>query len=485
MDVVTNDTRDDGLPQWYGIDDGVEVSTQTEQKEAEKDDINKQLEDMRKLVDLMLAGQALILNDKLVDLRTSDTNTNEGGTYGLIASPEAQTCEKLERVPVATVSAQEFVADTAGRQHIAEIPEAQTCEKLVPVPTVSAQEFVADTAGRQDIAEILEAQTCEELVTVPSVSAQEFVEDTAGRQDITEIPEAQTCEKLVLVPTVSAQEFVADTASRQDITEIPEAQTCEKLVLVPTVSAQEFVEDLAGRQDITEIPEAQTCEELVPVPTVTAQEFVADTAGRQDITEIPEAQTCEELVPVPTVSARELVADTAGRQELIDPPAGQIFKRGATGWTADNALELVLDEFIDKYKQEHRRPSTSEMLSVREAAAKRWQSIDDDKVDERYQNMLGEKSKTAQAWYEIVDLLYKDTLAAVAGCGTCCTAGSAGHGKKCLNIAKKLMKLDLAHGEDCKMVGKLLVKTEGLFPWSCELRQAMTSIENKLLDEAG
>ena len=95
--------------------------------------------------------------------------------------------------------------------------------------------------------------------------------------------------------------------------------------------------------------------------------------------------------------------------------------------------------------------------------------------------MLSGKSKAAQSWYEIADLLCKDTLAAVAGCGACCTAGSAGHGKKCTNVAKQLIKLDPAHGTDCNMIGKLLASTEGLFPWSAELQRAMTTMEDKLL----
>jgi len=157
-------------------------------------------------------------------------------------------------------------------------------------------------------------------------------------------------------------------------------------------------------------------------------------------------------------------------------------KRKEAGRVDEEAAERILDELMDKYTQDMRRPPMQWTCNVREAAARRWQSLDDDKTDEVYQKMLREKSQAGRSWYEIKDLLYKDALAAVAGYGVCSTAGSVKHGKKCTTVARKLAKLEPSHCADGRMIDKLMAEADGLFPWNAELRKAMTNMEDKLLE---
>ena len=56
--------------------------------------------------------------------------------------------------------------------------------------------------------------------------------------------------------------------------------------------------------------------------------------------------------------------------------------------------------------------------------------IDDTNQDEKHQEMLRKKTQTSKMWYQICELIQKNSLAAVAGWGARKAAGTAGHDKK-------------------------------------------------------
>ena len=94
--------------------------------------------------------------------------------------------------------------------------------------------------------------------------------------------------------------------------------------------------------------------------------------------------------------------------------------------------------------------------------------------------MLREKTQTSRMWYEISDLMKKNSLAAVAELGASKAAGTARH-NKCTSIATKLVKLDPVFGADAKAIAKLTIETSGLFPWNEFLYKAMATMEERLL----
>ena len=143
--------------------------------------------------------------------------------------------------------------------------------------------------------------------------------------------------------------------------------------------------------------------------------------------------------------------------------------------------ERLLDEMIHLYESTHTTPSAKLEPPVLEAAARRWTSIDDAKQNERHQAMLRAKTQAQRLWYEICDLMQKNTLAAVAGLGTCESAGTGSHSKRCTSIAKKLAKLDPAFQVDCRSIDKLMLESCNLFPWNDLLLKGMAMMEDSLL----
>jgi len=143
--------------------------------------------------------------------------------------------------------------------------------------------------------------------------------------------------------------------------------------------------------------------------------------------------------------------------------------------------DMLLDKMIKSYGDTGKKPAAKTARSTQEAAARRWQALDDDRTDLSYQKMLSEKSQADRLWYAIVDLVVKDSMAAVTGLGASKVAGTKGHSKKCTVIAKKMARLDPSHRSDINMIDKLMLESGSLSPWTANLRKAMVSLEDVLL----
>ena len=143
--------------------------------------------------------------------------------------------------------------------------------------------------------------------------------------------------------------------------------------------------------------------------------------------------------------------------------------------------DLLLDELIQVYDDTQKTPAAELEARVLHAAERRWKSIDENRESVKYQDMLKEKTQTQRMWYEISDLLHKNSLTAVAGLRKCKGAGTPNHQKKCTAIAKKFAKLNPCFPADANTIGKLMVETSSLMPWNAVLLKAMSSIEDLLL----
>jgi len=144
-----------------------------------------------------------------------------------------------------------------------------------------------------------------------------------------------------------------------------------------------------------------------------------------------------------------------------------------------------LDEIIKKYADTLKKPTSKVAPYLLEAAARRVRSLDEDNACQWYIDMLKGKGQADRMWYEVTDWIDKDGVAAVTGYGSCESAGSAGHDKKCKAIEKRIKSLDPKHGADRNALEKIVGEVRKLMPWTADLRRAMVVLQDELLSGCG
>jgi len=146
-------------------------------------------------------------------------------------------------------------------------------------------------------------------------------------------------------------------------------------------------------------------------------------------------------------------------------------------WEEDKEL----DELIKRYEDTLKKPTAKLAPYLLEAAVRRIRMTEENNASEGYVNMLKEKSQASRMWYEVSDWLDQDGVAAVTMFGSCQSAGSAGHGKKCKAIEKKLKGLDPGHAADRNTLERLFAEVRKLMPWTASLRRRMVEMQDELL----